>query len=161
MSESAASLLDRRLNLNIVPVTEVTHLSSPTFHYDYLDRRAAKLKRNPFPLPEKIGSFQVFLNGYKDAEVFLRDYPWPNSTNQDIITASAEVNSVMGKGKKKKRLAVLVCSGDGDEDDGNEYVDNEHVGRKFAWTKELQVQFREQFEKLVLLDYLMRNTGEY
>ncbi|CAG8646891.1 4476_t:CDS:2, partial [Paraglomus brasilianum] len=158
MSESAASLLDRRLNLNIVPATEVTHLSSPTFHYDYLDRRAAKSKRNPFPLPEKIGSFQVFLNGYKDAEIFLRDHPWPNSTNQDIITASAEVNSAMGKEKKKKRLGVLVCRGDGDDDEGNEYTDNEHIGRKFAWTKELQVQFREQFEKLVLLDYLMRNT---
>ena len=30
--------------------------------------------------------------------------------------------------------------------------------RKFAWTEPVQQQFREELEKLVILDYIMRNT---
>jgi hypothetical protein len=29
----------------------------------------------------------------------------------------------------------------------------------FNWTPALQQQFREQFEKMIILDYLIRNTG--
>lgn len=30
---------------------------------------------------------------------------------------------------------------------------------RFQWTEALQQNFREELEKLVILDYLMRNTG--
>lgn len=61
LSESAASLMDRRLGANIVPRTEVVDLSSPAFYYDWIDRERAKSGRK---LPAKPGSFQVFLKGY-------------------------------------------------------------------------------------------------
>ncbi|RIA90805.1 phosphatidylinositol 3 and 4-kinase-domain-containing protein [Glomus cerebriforme] len=145
ISESAASLLDNRLLLNMVPVTEVIRLSSSSFHYD---RRAAKLK----PLPDKIGSFQVFLDGFKDANVFLREHPWPeNNNNASTIITETDVI-----GNKKRRLNVLIC-GQSDLDDG-ETSESYQLGKRFVWTPELQIQFREQFEKLVILDYLMRNT---
>jgi hypothetical protein len=36
----------------------------------------------------------------------------------------------------------------------------EEQGRKgFRWTRKLQQQFKREFEKLAILDYLIRNTG--
>lgn len=78
ISEAAASLLDERLSLNIVPRTQLVSLSSQVginhflgmirrftfrqaFFYDWLDRNAAKKGK---PLPEKIGSMQLFMHGY-------------------------------------------------------------------------------------------------
>ncbi|KAJ1673301.1 Phosphatidylinositol 4-kinase, partial [Spiromyces aspiralis] len=75
ISETAASILDQRLGLNIVPVTRVVSLASPAFHYSYFDRRAAKSRTTPRPLPEKIGSFQIFLHDYQNADRFLARYP--------------------------------------------------------------------------------------
>jgi phosphatidylinositol 4-kinase type 2 len=65
ISEAAAYVLDTQLRTNLVPYTDVVGLSSKSFHYDFWDRRAYYRKRKPFP--EKLGSFQVFLKGYKDA----------------------------------------------------------------------------------------------
>ncbi|CAJ0837353.1 7121_t:CDS:2 [Entrophospora sp. SA101] len=137
ISEAAASLLDRQLQLNIVPRTEVVWISSPSFHYDYLDRRAARSKNHYKPLPEKIGSFQIFLSGYKDANIFLKEHPWP------------EFDDSIGN------------NGYSSQDNGvdDEYLNESyHSKKRFFWTKSLQIQFREQFEKLIILDYLMRNT---
>lgn len=63
ISEAAACLLDRQLKTYLVPYTDVVHLSSKAFHYDYWDRHA--FYRRKKPLPPKVGSFQVFLNGYQ------------------------------------------------------------------------------------------------
>ncbi|CAG8540079.1 28018_t:CDS:2 [Dentiscutata erythropus] len=150
ISEAAASLLDRRLNLNIVPVTEVIWLSSPSFHYDYLDRRAARSTKNPKPLPEKIGSFQIFLEGFKDANIFLKEHPWPES--------QFYANNVMGNERHGKSLNSFMCGKSSTIDDDNDLYESSPHGKRFSWTPELQLQFREQFEKLVILDYLMRNT---
>lgn len=57
LSEAAASHLDRRLGLGLVPRTELEAISSPAFFYDWLDRTAHVTKG--IPLPEKVGSFQV------------------------------------------------------------------------------------------------------
>ncbi|KAK3805841.1 MAG: phosphatidylinositol 3 and 4-kinase-domain-containing protein [Benniella sp.] len=128
LSEAATSLVDRRLKLSIVPTTEVVWLSSPAFHYDYLDRRAAKLQKGAKPLPDKVGSFQLFLHGFNDANLFLRDHPWPIETAGDSSGSSIRGNA-----------------------------DAVH-GTGFSWTPALQQQFREQFEKMIILDYLIRNT---
>ncbi|KAF9348613.1 phosphatidyl inositol kinase [Mortierella sp. NVP85] len=128
LSEAATSLVDRRLKLSIVPTTEVVWLSSPAFHYDYLDRRAAKLQKGAKPLPDKVGSFQLFLHGFNDANLFLRDHPWPIETAGDSSGSSIRGNP-----------------------------DAVH-GTGFSWTPALQQQFREQFEKMIILDYLIRNT---
>ncbi|KAF0485592.1 phosphatidylinositol 4-kinase type II subunit alpha [Gigaspora margarita] len=149
ISEAAASLLDRRLNLNIVPLTEVTWLSSTSFHYDYLDRRAARSTKNPKPLPDKIGSFQVYLEGFKDAHIFLRENPWPENFYANHIT---------GNERNNKSLNSFMCGKSSTLDDENDLYESSPLGKRFSWTPELQLQFREQFEKLVILDYLMRNT---
>lgn len=44
VSEAAASHLDRRMGLGIVPRTEVISLSSPAFFYDWVDREALLLR---------------------------------------------------------------------------------------------------------------------
>ncbi|CAG8608961.1 12290_t:CDS:2 [Ambispora leptoticha] len=161
ISEAGASLLDQRLQLNIVPPTKVTHLSSPSFHYDYLDRHAAQSKKNPKPLPEKIGSFQVFLEGFKDANDFLRDHPWPDNNSQSTLlmrTASQEIEDGQERQQQHRRLNTLICLSNNGLDNGDESEESYPLGRRFVWTEDLQLQFREQFEKLVILDYLMRNT---
>lgn len=78
LSEAGASLVDHKLQLNIVPKTRVVKLASPTFYYSKIDRTKANTKRRilrTYPgigkkfhrigLPDKIGSFQIFVNGYK------------------------------------------------------------------------------------------------
>jgi len=87
MSEAGASLVDETLGLNIVPKTRIVRLASPTFNYTAYDRAKARSKQfatERFPdsigkhmragLPPKIGSYQMFIEGYKDAEYYLRKF---------------------------------------------------------------------------------------
>lgn len=98
ISEASASLLDQHLGLDIVPRTELISLASPTFSYSFFDRRKK-------PLPEKMGSFQIFVRGFKDATICIKEF------------------------------------------------------QTVSLTENLQYQFRLNFERLVILDYLIRNTG--
>ncbi|KAL2083103.1 hypothetical protein ACEWY4_020876 [Coilia grayii] len=100
LSEAAASLVDQRLQLNIVPKTRVVYLASETFNYSAIDRVKVKGKRlamekvpkvgqrfHRIGLPPKVGSLQVFVEGYKDADYWLRRFeaePLPESTNQQL-----------------------------------------------------------------------------
>jgi len=86
------------LRLEVVPRTEIVWLASPTFSYSYFDKRKK-------PLPQKAGSFQVFVRNYKDATIYIREF------QADPLS------------------------------------------------EDLKRQFRQQFERLVILDYLIRNTG--
>lgn len=90
-------------------------LVSETFNYPRLDRQKAKLKRtikehypaarfNRMTLPPKVGSFQLFVNGFKDADFWLRRF------EQEPLPTKLLVN------------------------------------------------FQLQFERLVVLDYIIRNT---
>eukprot|EP00053_Salpingoeca_punica_P007077 m.65457 g.65457 ORF g.65457 m.65457 type:complete len:409 (+) comp13985_c0_seq1:176-1402(+) len=85
LSEAGASLVDVNLRLNIVPRTKIVKLASPNFYYSRFDRAATATKRaasERFPdslgrhlelgLPLKVGSFQMFVKGYKDAFIVLR-----------------------------------------------------------------------------------------
>lgn len=117
LSESGASIVDQKLGLNIVPKTKVVRLVSETFNYPRIDREKARYKRvvserfpffgrrfNRIGLPPKCGSFQIFVEGFKDADYWLRRFetePLPEP---------------------------------------------------------VQKQFQFQFEKLVVLDYIIRNT---
>ncbi|CAH0557962.1 unnamed protein product [Brassicogethes aeneus] len=87
LSEAAAYLVDAKLNLNIVPKTRVVKLVSETFNYLRIDREKARVKRaimeqfpnvglrfNRIGLPPKSGSFQLFVDGYKDADYWLRRF---------------------------------------------------------------------------------------
>ncbi|XP_052868976.1 phosphatidylinositol 4-kinase type 2-alpha isoform X2 [Anopheles cruzii] len=115
LSEAGASLVDQKLNLNIVPKTRVVRLVSETFNYPRLDRQKARIKKtikeripaarfNRMSLPPKTGSFQLFVDGYKDADCWLRRF------EQEPLPT--------------------------------------RLGQKFQL----------QFERLVVLDYIIRNT---
>ncbi|KAL2008611.1 hypothetical protein VTN00DRAFT_6805 [Thermoascus crustaceus] len=158
VSEAAAYVLDSRLRTNLVPYTDIVWLSSKSFYYDFWDRR--KAWRGKKPLPAKVGSFQVFLKGFKDANIFLREHPWPDQTNSGFRAEDAP--------KRKKRPWNEACRPSGiqsdDEDDEyeNGYVStspqDETTERRFYWSENLKQSFREELEKLVILDYIMRNT---
>jgi phosphatidylinositol 4-kinase type 2 len=152
ISEAAAYVLDTQLRTNLVPPTEVVSLSSKSFHYDFWDRRAYYRKRKPFP--QKPGSFQVFLKGFKDANIFLKENPWPDQSTTRADNAA----------RRKKRRWAEECrpsgqqSEDEDDEDTRSNTAEPQQQRKGFWTQGLQQSFREQLEKLVILDYIMRNT---
>ncbi|KIJ39911.1 hypothetical protein M422DRAFT_32512 [Sphaerobolus stellatus SS14] len=162
ISEAAASLLDDRLQLHIVPRTELVTFSSPAFFYDWLDRNAAKKGK---PLPGKIGSMQCFLQGYQDASEFLRAHPLPGRPISDTFD-----DSTHRTGSTSKRFLTamqVLCGRTGEEELDDEDDDERIYGRdpsmdngpeRFHWTKHLQNEFRDELEKLVILDFLMRNT---
>ncbi|KAK1143525.1 Phosphatidylinositol 4-kinase LSB6 [Aspergillus melleus] len=160
VSEAAAYVLDSRLRTNLVPYTDIVWLSSKSFYYDFWDRRKAWMGKKP--LPHKAGSFQVFLKGYKDANLFLRDHPWPDQANTGFRAEDAP--------KRKKRPWNEACRPSGvhsDDEEEDEEVNvprqapsprEESRERRFYWTEGLKQSFREELEKLVILDYIMRNT---
>ncbi|KAK3071643.1 hypothetical protein LTS18_014816, partial [Coniosporium uncinatum] len=155
VSEAAAYILDTQLRTNLVPYTDVVNLSSKSFFYDYWDRR--RYYRKKLPLPEKPGSFQVFLMGFKDANKFLKAHPWPDQHNSGFRDTAPR--------KKKRRRWAQDCrpssSYDSDEDDDGSHpalTNEEARHNRVFWTDALQSSFREQLEKLVILDYIMRNT---
>lgn len=117
LSEAGAYVVDQFFRLNVVPMTKVVQLSSPSFYYSKVTRLADQAIRNAsgkFPdiigkrvrqgLPLKTGSMQIFVNGYKDASQWLKKWNWD------------------------------------------------------ALSEEFKVSFQHQFESLVVLDYLIRNT---
>lgn len=188
LSEAAASLIDRRLGTMIVPYTDVIHLSSPSFHYAYLDRRSQRL-------PPKIGSFQCFLTNYKDATVFFRDHPLLNDYSENARNSSSVWGGCLGGGAQQamqydeeeqevEEGAAEMNGGGGDETLHGEEEDSDHTHvhhypprsatpspspprkqqqqrdgkHQFRWTPRLQNQFKREFEQLIILDYLIRNT---
>ena len=147
ISEAAACLLDRQLRTNIVPPTDVVWLASTSFNYDYFDRRAYSNKNKP--LPAKQGSFQVFLEGFSDATEFLKEHPWPDSAPQRTTDT------------RKSTWASCVGSSvpDNDEiDDLQNAITSSSPARTQFWSEDLMQSMREELEKLVILDYIMRNT---
>ncbi|MBW0552517.1 hypothetical protein O181_092232, partial [Austropuccinia psidii MF-1] len=160
LSEAAASLLDRRLQSFIVPRTEVVSISSPTFFYSWLDLRKPSL-------PPKPGSFQLFCHGFQDASIVLKQHPWPGHVGSD--------DPQIPRNKSRPfSLYRLLCghrrNREQDFESQTDHVDNLKVNQTnsndqpfkdvqdWCWTHELMEDFREEMEKLVILDYLMRNT---
>ncbi|ELQ34288.1 phosphatidylinositol 4-kinase LSB6, partial [Pyricularia oryzae Y34] len=165
VSEAAAYTLDCQLRTHMVPYTDVVHLASKSFHYPFWERYAHS--RNKKLLPSKPGSFQVFLKGFKDANIFLREHPWPDQYLSGFRTSDSHRN-------KRKRWADNCRPSRGASANGEDESDDEGgVGGSsggsrasprppgpdnFVWTETLKQSFREELEKLVILDYIMRNT---
>ncbi|XP_028657577.1 phosphatidylinositol 4-kinase type 2-beta isoform X1 [Erpetoichthys calabaricus] len=100
LSEAAASLVDQKLGLNIVPKTKVVWLVSETFNYNAIDRAKSRGKKyamekvptvgkrfHRIGLPPKVGSFQLFVEGYKEADFWLRKFetdPLPENTRKQL-----------------------------------------------------------------------------
>ena len=155
VSEAAAYVLDMQLRTNIVPHTGIVWLSSKSFYYDFWEK-GGFWKRNK-ELPAKPGSFQVFLKGYKDATMFLREHPWPDQNNADFRA------DIVNKNKRRPLANCMPgAAHSDDEEDGPQIAPltpgPQESTPKFAWTHTLKQAFREQLEKLVILDYIMRNT---
>ena len=156
VSEAAAYVLDAQLRTHIVPYTDVVYLSSKAFHYPFWDRYNYSRKKKP--LPAKPGSFQVFLKGFKDANLFLREHPWPDQYLSGFRTNDPH--------RKRRRRWADSCRPSGARIDEDEESDDGHGSPQpstpgpgnFAWTESLKQSFREELEKLVILDYIMRNT---
>ncbi|EST07088.1 Phosphatidylinositol 3-/4-kinase, catalytic domain protein [Kalmanozyma brasiliensis GHG001] len=185
LSEVGASYLDARLALRMVPRTELVELSSPTFHYAYHDRTA--FDKDGVPLPNKIGSYQTFLKGFVNASDFLRRHPWPSHTrSKAMLMRDMDDESQAHKVSRKKERArlrncgvavkrLLLCRPSWDDLYADDEPDLCHpspsanspvLGQAsptdqpdaFYWTPKRMEQFRLQLEKLVVLDFLMRNT---
>ncbi|PWA16946.1 hypothetical protein CCH79_00012665 [Gambusia affinis] len=78
----------------------VVYLASETFNYSAIDRVKSRGKRlalekvpkvgqrfHRIGLPPKVGSFQMFVDGYKDADFWLRRFeaePLPENTNRQL-----------------------------------------------------------------------------
>lgn len=122
ISEAAACVLDRQLLSYIVPYTDVVYLKSSLFYYSFWEKSNRRYK---------IGSFQMFLNGYTEAHIFFKMYPVPQDI--DSLPRTKEYHLQDG-----------------------ESIEDAHL--VFEWTRECLLQFQEQLEKLVILDYIMRNT---
>ncbi|KAG9259206.1 phosphatidylinositol 3 and 4-kinase-domain-containing protein [Emericellopsis atlantica] len=156
VSEAAAYVLDCQLRTHLVPYTDVVWLASKSFHYPFWDRR--KFNRKKRPLPAKPGSFQVFLKGFKDANVFLRENPWPDQYWSGLRTNDAH--------RKKKKRWTENCRPSSRPPNDVSYSDDEDQlesdlspsPERFVWTEPLKQSLREELEKLVVLDYIMRNT---
>lgn len=156
VSEAAAYVLDSRLRTDLVPYTDIVYLSSKSFYYDFWDRRSSW--RGKKPLPSKVGSFQVFLKGFKDANIFLREHPWPDQNTASGINA----DDAPIRRKRPWSEACRPAAVESDDEDDDEYntppPSLQDDSPRFTWTETLKQAFREELEKLVILDYIMRNT---
>ncbi|KAG6182081.1 hypothetical protein E4U27_002012 [Claviceps purpurea] len=158
VSEAAAYVLDHQLRTNLVPYTDVVWLSSKSFHYPFWDRRSFYRKKKQ--LPPKPGSFQVFLKGFKDANVFLREHPWP-----DQYWAGFRTNESTHRNRKRRwnescrpSTSGSPANGDSSDDEAADATQDAGGSPRFVWTESIKQSFREELEKLVILDYIMRNT---
>ncbi|KAH8681387.1 phosphatidylinositol 4-kinase type II subunit alpha [Xylariales sp. PMI_506] len=154
VSEAAAYTLDCQLRTKMVPYTDVVWLSSKSFHYPYWDRRNFYRKKKPFPA--KPGSFQVFLKGFKDANVFLKQHPWPDQYWSGFRSNDTHRHK-QRKWTQNCRPSARRVDDESDDEQGAR-IPAPLGPDNFVWTEGLKQSFREELEKLVILDYIMRNT---
>ncbi|KAH9363189.1 hypothetical protein HPB48_011843 [Haemaphysalis longicornis] len=118
LSEAGASLVDQKLQLNIVPKTKVVKLVSETFNYSALDRAKARTKKN---VTERFPKSGVAI-----------------SIGLVCPTRSAPFNSMW---KATKTLTTGCAS----------------LNLR-PLPPDLQRMFQFQFERLVVLDYIINAT---
>eukprot|EP00835_Amoeboradix_gromovi_P004717 NODE_386_length_9538_cov_0.348766.p2 type:complete len:409 gc:universal NODE_386_length_9538_cov_0.348766:9388-8162(-) len=135
LSEAGASVIDSRLDLGIVPFTTVLQFASPSFHYASLPSPTIANGEWDFHLVPKMGSFQCFVYGFQSATAFLRQYPMPDI---NVINQRLELNSDQVHLEIDDAAAPLPVND--------------------IWTKEILLQFLIQFQKMAILDYVIRNT---
>jgi phosphatidylinositol 4-kinase type 2 len=112
---------------------------------------------------------QYFMHGFQDASEFLRKHPWPGRSISDTFDDSTHRRG--GLSKRFMAAISVVCGKTGETDENYDEFgyederalfdateDGDSSGRPFYWTQTLQQSFRDELEKLVILDYLMLNT---
>nr|CAI1509714.1 hypothetical protein SEUBUCD650_0J01130 [Saccharomyces eubayanus] len=153
--ESAASLLDRRLETHLVPFTDTASIKSLNFY----DNRKKWLLGYSFQKKKqkKLGSFQLFLKDYVNADEFFDRYPLPgmyldvkhsfhHKSGEDDSNIPEGSTNIIKDTKSPKQINSSPTSVDSEE------------SAEFEWTEQSLSQFRLELEKLIILDYIMRNT---
>ncbi|CAN2391265.1 1-phosphatidylinositol 4-kinase activity, partial [Pristimantis euphronides] len=100
LSEAGAYLVDEKLGLGVVPKTKVVWLVSETFNYSAIDRAKSRGKKyalekvpkvgrkfHRIGLPPKVGSFQLFVDGYQEADFWLKRFetdPLPENIRKQL-----------------------------------------------------------------------------
>ncbi|XP_074678378.1 phosphatidylinositol 4-kinase type 2-beta isoform X3 [Strix aluco] len=141
LSEAGAYLVDDKLGLGVVPKTKVVWLVSETFNYSAIDRAKSRGKKyalekvpkvakkfNRIGLPPKVGSFQLFVEGYKEADYWLRKFetdPLPENTRKEFQS-------------QFERLVIL------------DYVIRNTDPFHWAWLSQAKVPFSQETRDLVL-----------
>jgi phosphatidylinositol 4-kinase type 2 len=85
----------------------------------------------------------------------LRNHPWPDPYNTSFRTDTAPKRRAPWKYTCRPRSEDIDVEVD-DESDAPSSIGDRN--RKFVWTEALKQSFREELEKLVIIDYIMRNT---
>jgi phosphatidylinositol 4-kinase type 2 len=100
---------------------------------------------------------------YTDASAFLRQHPWPGRP-------PSEMEEAEHKSRRRNRIGRRLRSlcGRAEDVDSDDEIDSardleagqeaDERSREFRWTPELMQDFREELEKLVIFDYIIRNT---
>jgi phosphatidylinositol 4-kinase type 2 len=143
----------------VVPRTQCVGLSHGAFYYTYLQKETARVRGRE--LPEKLGSFQVFLKGFEDAKDFLRRHPWPGRSTIDTLGEDVHRKGVHRSWYDKSLRWVCGSVGGEEEEElsvGEKFGVGGGGGGGLVWTENLMLEFRGELEKLVVLDVLMRNT---
>lgn len=89
----------------------------------------------------------------------LKEHPWPGLSYDDEPGRTRHLSRCLTGFQ-------LVCGRAGavewDEEDEEDELQREREGsserREFRWTQQLKVDFWEELQKLVCLDFIMRNT---
>lgn len=144
--ESAASLLDQRLKTHLVPYTDTVVLESSKF---YDQRQTWLFLCHVEPRKQKkLGSFQLFLKDYIGANDFFEKYPLPGMYRDQFP----------GNKVRKENSST----NDDSDANKNRLVQNQETSStnkmEFEWTDSNLRKFRLELEKLIILDYIMRNT---
>lgn len=145
ISEAAASLLDERLDLHIVPRTQLVSLSSPVgtvvqsgacgperaYRPSFMTGWIGKQRRKANHYQRRLGACNtsstdtlvlIFYSGpnmniecFSDASDFLRKHPWPGRAISDTFDDSNHRKGVISK--KFLTALKIVCGRTGEEEE--------------------------------------------
>ncbi|GME77782.1 unnamed protein product [Ambrosiozyma monospora] len=132
IAESAASIMDSQLQTYIVPYTDTVELSSNSFYYPFYEKLSNRLQSRKTPRT-KVGSYQLFVKGYMGADEFFKKYPLPEGSQKGWI-----FNGVHSRTSS---------------------IHNErNESSQFNWNAKTLANLRDEIEKMVILDFIIRNT---
>lgn len=187
LSEVGASFLDDQLQLGLVPKTRLVGLASPSFHYTYKDRTRYERGAAPLPTKlgslqqflENYENVSEFLRHHslpgRPHELTERELSAEQSAHRlsrrkqrarlrmAFIAAKRLLLCRYGPGPYGSRRAERPVSSSAPVTDAAKaYPAAASIApttrSAFQWTARTWREFRLELEKLVVLDFLMRNT---
>ncbi|CAG5929104.1 unnamed protein product [Menidia menidia] len=161
LSEAAASLVDSKLGLGVVPKTKVVYLASETFHYNAIDRAKSRGKKYALEKVPKVGR-RFHRVGLPPKVVYLASETFHYNAIDRAKSRGKKyaLEKVPKVGRRFHRVGLppkvgsfqLFVEG---------YREADHWLRRFEaepLPENIRKQLQAQFERLVVLDYVIRNT---